>query len=185
MFFAGCQSTTKLDQMTTGHDENWSGELRYQVVVLTRLYSPHLRKLFEEEMAKALISEGVSAIPGYTIIPNVADLNQEVAQAMMAQGPDVALLFTEAANVNRTESTQEKGNDSLFSNLTRGGETDWTSEYSVIFESGLYVSGQDAAVWWNRTKLETNENETKEAVARFVKSELSRMKKTGVIERLQ
>lgn len=185
LFVTGCKSTARLASINTGDDADWSGDLRYQVVVLTRLYSPQLRQLFEEEMTKALIKEGVSAIPGYTIIPNVASINQEAVQAMMAQGQDVALLFTEAATVNRTESSANTGDVSLFSKLMRGGGVDWETEFSVIFESGLYVNGQDSAVWWNRTKLEAKENQTKDAVARFVKNEIRLMKKSGVIERLK
>jgi|GEM_PF-496036 len=180
-----CKSNSSLEAINTGVDSSWSGDQQYKLLVVTRLLNPQIRELFESEMARALLAEGVSAAPSSAILPNVTSINQGTIRAIMARGQNIAILFTDAATVNRIESNSNSEESSIFSKLTRGDSADWQTKFSVVMESGLYIHGQDTAVWWNRTKLEAEETATREAATDFVKREIKMMKKAGVIKRLK
>lgn len=179
-----CKSTSSLESINTGVDSSWKGDQKYQVLIASRLFSAQLRELFENEMTLALRAEGVNAVPSYAILPDVAMINQETIAAIMSRGQDVALLFTEATAVNRSETSSGTEGGSVFSQLMGADSTAWETKFTAMMESGLYIHGQDAAVWWKRTKLEAEETASREAATRFVKDEVKAMKKAGVIDRL-
>lgn len=185
VLLVSCKSSSNLKHLHADNDANWEGEITYQVLVTAKFLNPRLREYYETEMTRALQEEEVSAVASFTVFPNLNAINTQSIQSMMRTRPNVALLFSEANTVNRSQQSADQKADSIFSKL-RGGDTiDWSTRFSAIIQNSLFVGGQESAVWWNRTKLEADESDGREAIKDLVQLEIKEMKKSGVIKRLR
>ncbi|MDA9317316.1 hypothetical protein N9Q19_00770 [Puniceicoccaceae bacterium] len=185
LLLVSCKSNSSLTHLHSDHDANWEGEQSYQVLVTANFLNPGLRQYYETEMTRALQKEKVGAVASFTVYPNLSTLNTKFIQDMMRSRPNVALLFSEANTVNRSQQSSGQKADSIFSKL-RGGDTiDWDNRFSVIIQNSLFVGGQESAVWWNRTKLVAVESDGREAIKDLVQIEVKEMKKSGAISRLK
>lgn len=180
-----CKSNTNLEPQYSNSDANWEGQQTYQVLVSARFFNPQLRQYYETEMTRGLQAKKVSAVASFTVFPNLNAINAKSIQDVMQSRPNVAILFTEANAVNRAQQSSDGEAGSIFSKL-RGGKTiDWNTQISAVMQNSLFVSGQETAVWWNSTKLLTDEADARNAIKKLVQLEIKEMEKSGVIERLK
>lgn len=185
VLLVSCKSNTNLEPQYSNTDANWEGQETYQVLVSARFFNPQLRQYYETEMTRGLQAKQVSAVASFTIFPNLNAINAKSIQDAMQSNPNVAILFTEANAVNRAQQSSDVEASSIFSKL-RGGKTiDWNTQISAILQSSLFVSGQETAVWWDSTKLLTDESDARNAIKKLVQLEIKEMEKSGVIERLK
>lgn len=184
-FIASCKSTSSLEPINSGKDDSWTGEVSYQVLVMSKLFNPKLREYYETEMVRALSAEGVNAIPSFAMFPNLSSVETQSIGAIIKDRKDVALFVSEAFAVNRTESSSGVAASSIFSKLSRGSRIDWSTRFSAIMQDTLFVNGIETAVWWNRTKLEADESDARDALKSLIQKEVKLMKKADAIQRLQ
>lgn len=52
-------------------------------------------------------------------------------------------------------------------------------------QNSLFISGQETAVWWDSTKLLTDESDARDAIEKLVQLEIKEMEKSGAIDRMK
>lgn len=169
--------------INSGSDPKWTGEQKYEVLVAMLVYTPTTRILFEDQLVAELKKEGINAVPSYSVYPNVNTLNSETFTKFLSADPTLAVFFAQAKNVSKQQSNQQAEGDSLFSNLLRGGE--WDTTFTARIESALYVHGQTDAVWWDRVRLEAEEQKVLDVVQKYAGNIIVAMKQSGTISRLK
>jgi len=172
-----------LTPINTGSDPTWAGKQKYEVLVAVLAYTPELRVKFENEMAEQLKKEGVNAIPSFTVMPSVTALNGETFSRFLEAGPSLAVLFVQAKDVQKQQTSSKTEEPNAFSSLFGGGE--WDTTFVAMMETALYVHGQSAAVWWNRVRMEASEKKVDDVVERYVLNTVKAMKQGGAISRLK
>ncbi|MFQ3225757.1 MAG: hypothetical protein ACI8Z5_002021 [Lentimonas sp.] len=183
LLLVSCKSTS-LTPINTGSDPKWTGEPHYEVLVAVLLYNPELRVVFENKIVEELKQEGIDAVPSFTVMPQVSLLNAGTFARFLAADPTLAVLFAQATNVQKEQTNSTKTEEpNAFSNLFGGGE--WDTTFVATMESALYVQGQTNAVWWNRVRLEAEEEKVQEIAERYVRNEIKAMKQGGAINRLK
>ncbi|WP_162029611.1 MULTISPECIES: hypothetical protein [unclassified Lentimonas] len=182
LLLVSCKNT-ELTLINTGSDPNWLGEPHYEVLVAVLSYNPELRVMFENEMVEELKKEGINAVPSFTVMPKLASLNAATFTKFLDADPTLAVLFAQAKNVQKEQTSSTAEEPNVFSGLFGGGE--WDTTFVATMETALYVNGQTDAVWWNRVRLEAQETKVKEVVERYVRNTIKAMKQGGAVSRLK
>ena len=134
LFLVSCKGPS-LTPVNTGSAPEWSGDERYDVLVVAYLYNGNIRSIFEDQLTAKLKEEGVNAVASHVRFPRLSTLTAEAFTAYLGGSPRAAMLYCHAVNVTKEETSSSKKDPSIFTGLLGGNTEEWDTSFVALMEN--------------------------------------------------
>ena len=178
---SGCAST---ELVNSWRDPNYTESVT-SLVVLGVSNQASVRRVFEDEFAAQLRSEGLRAIPSYTLIADDGQIDEERLRTAIESANTDGVIITRLAGVKdvtvMTGSTAAPYYYGYYSRAWVGYHDPFVQQYEVVtLETTIFALGRAEPIWSGTTETFAPE-EVKKETAGFAKVVMDALADEGLI----